>query len=125
MSCGSFGDQLTQFLSANGVDATYFRSVTTGYNTSTGKAARTEPQTAIKGAFVTSNDFLMAGATGGGEARARTGRRKFTIAGNALSVKPAVNDRITILTENFKVSDVETLATGADVLAYTLTLERA
>lgn len=124
MSCGTFGNQLMIFLAANGVDATYVRSAGTGYNTTTGQTTRTEVSTAIKGAYVTNNDFLMAGV-GSGEARPRTGRRKFTIAGDALTVKPAVNDRLTILTENFKVSEVETHAIGATVLAYTLTLERA
>ena len=124
MSCGGFGDQVNRFLSANGVDATYFRSVGAGYDTTTGKTTRSESETAIRGAYVTNNDFLMAGV-GAGEARPRTGRRKFTIAGDALPMKPAVNDRITILTENFKISDVETLAVGASVLGYTLTLERA
>lgn len=124
MPCGTFGDQLTIFLGANGIDATYFRSVGTGYNTTTGKTTRTETSIAIKGAYVNNNDFLMSGI-GAGEARPRSGRRKFTIAGNALTVKPAVNDRLTILTENFKVSDVETLAIGATVLGYTLTLEKA
>jgi len=125
MSCGSFGDQFNQFLDTHGVAATYIRSVGTGYDTTTGKTTRSEVETAIKGAYVNNNDFLM-GNVGAGEARPRTGRRKFTIAGNALQgVKPAVNDRITILTENFKVSDVETLAVGASVLGYTLTLERA
>ena len=124
MSCGSFGDKINDWLSANGVDATYYRSAGVGYDTTTGKTTRSEVETAIKGAYVANNDFLM-GNVGAGEARPRTGRRKFTIAGNALAVKPAVNDRITILTENFKVSDVETLAVGASVLGYTLTLDRA
>jgi hypothetical protein len=124
MACGSFSAQLTAFLAANGVDATYYRSATTGYDTSTGKTTRSEVSTAIKGAFVNAHDFLMAGV-GQGEARPRTGHRKFTIAGDALSVKPAVNDRITILTENFKVSDVEAHAIGATAMAYTLTLDRA
>lgn len=128
MSCGGIADQLGNFLAANGVDATYFRSTTTGYNTATGRTTRTEPSTVIKGSFVNFRDFLMPGDTAGvigGEASPRTGRRAFTIAGNALTGKPAANDRLTVQGENFKVVGVEGHYLGNDALAFTLTLMRA
>lgn len=122
--CLDLASRLAVFLAAQGVAATYVRVSTTGYDTATGRTTRTETQTAIVGAFVSFNDFGMPPTSGAvaNESKPRTGRRKFTIAGNALAQKPAVNDRVDVMSESFRVEDMEAQYFGNAVVAFTLTL---